>query len=533
MFALFKKELYSFFSSITGYLAILIFLIATGLFLWVIPSGNNILDSGYATLDGLFGLAPWLFLFLVPAITMRCFAEERKTGTLDLLLTRPLSETAVVLGKDLASLAIVVIAIVPTLIYFLSVSLLGNPVGNIDMGGTWGSYIGLALLAMVYVSIGGFCSSLTDNQVVAFLTAVVITFVFYIGFSLLGSMLGSVGVVITNLSIDIHYQSVSRGVVDTRDLAYFFCISAFFVMLTRLKLKSRTWKTNKNPDLTEFGIWTAILLLIGILSSYFFARIDLTTDKRHSLSASTKQMLRQLDNEVYFRIYLDGELPSGFKRLQSSVREMLDEFRAYSKFIDYEFINPSESNDPAERQETYKILWQSGLDYYTETVQTNTGMQQIMIWPGILMSYRENEMPIDLISGQSGQNQETVLNNSAQDLEYKLISAIKEITTSKKQSIAFIDGHGELEDIQVYDIANTLSKKYNIKRATLNEQLNSLMARDFDKDSSIVIKPAYDGIIIAKPTLPFSEKEKFILDQYIMYGGKVMLYFFESVLAMS
>ena len=201
---------------------------------------------------------------------------------------------------------------------------------------------------------------------------------------------------------------------------------------------------------------------------------------------------------------------------------MLDEFRAYSKFIDYEFINPSESNDPAERQETYKILWQSGLDYYTETVQTNTGMQQIMIWPGILMSYRENELPIDLISGQSGQNQETVLNNSAQDLEYKLISAIKEITTSKKQSIAFIDGHGELEDIQVYDIANTLSKKYNIKRATLNEQLNSLMARDFDKDSSIVIKPAYDGIIIAKPTLPFSEKEKFILDQYIMYGGKVM-----------
>ena len=138
------------------------------------------------------------------------------------------------------------------------------------------------------------------------------------------------------------------------------------------------------------------------------------------------------------------------------------------------------------------------------------------------MSYRENEKAIDLLSGQSGQTQETVLNNSAQDLEYKLISAIKEISTNVKPTIAFVDGHGELEDLAVYDIANTLSKKYIIKRATLNEQLNSLMKRDLDRDSNIVIKPAYDAIILAKPTEQFSEKDKFILDQYIMYGGKVM-----------
>ena len=281
-------------------------------------------------------------------------------------------------------------------------------------------------------------------------------------------------------------------------------------------------KNIKRNEILSLVITLTIIVLINIIGAFIYTRFDLTSEKRYTLSDTSKGILKDLDDYVYFRVYLEGDFPAPFKKLRKETKEMLDEFRAYSKFIDYEFINPSESNDPAERQETYKILWQSGLDYYTETVQTNTGMQQIMIWPGILMSYRENELPIDLISGQSGQNQETVLNNSAQDLEYKLISAIKEITTSKKQSIAFIDGHGELEDIQVYDIANTLSKKYNIKRATLNEQLNSLMARDFDKDSSIVIKPAYDGIIIAKPTLPFSEKEKFILDQYIMYGGKVM-----------
>lgn len=237
MFAVFKKELAVFFSSVMGYLAILIFLIATGLFLWVIPGGNNVLDGGYATLDGLFGLAPWLFLFLIPAITMRSFAEERKTGTLDLLQTRPLTETQLVLGKNLASLAIALIAIAPTLIYFLSVYLLGNPAGNIDTGGTWGSYIGLVLLAMVYVSIGCFCSSLTDSQVVAFLLAIVITFVFYMGFDVAGDAFGGIGQIMSALSIDEHYRSISRGVADTRDLVYFVCTAAFFVLLTQYKLK--------------------------------------------------------------------------------------------------------------------------------------------------------------------------------------------------------------------------------------------------------------------------------------------------------
>ena len=281
-------------------------------------------------------------------------------------------------------------------------------------------------------------------------------------------------------------------------------------------------KNIKRNEIITLIITLIIIVLVNVIGSFIYTRFDLTSEKRYTLSETSKDILKNLDDYVYFRVYLEGEFPAGFKKLRKETKEMLDEFRAYSKFIDYEFINPSESNDAAERQETYKILWQSGLNYYTETVQTNTGMQQIMIWPGIIMSYRENELAIDLLSGQSGQSQETVLNNSAQDLEYKLISAIKEISTIVKPTIAFTDGHGELEDLAVYDIANTLAKKYIIKRTTLNEQLNSLMKRDLDRDSNIVIKPAYDAIVIAKPTEPFSEKDKFILDQYIMYGGKVM-----------
>lgn len=281
-------------------------------------------------------------------------------------------------------------------------------------------------------------------------------------------------------------------------------------------------KNIKRNEITSLVITLIIIVLTNIIGAFVYTRFDLTSEKRYTISDTSKDILKNLDDYVYFRVYLEGEFPAGFKKLRKETKEMLDEFRAYSKFIDYEFINPSESNDASERQETYKILWQSGLNYYTETVQTNTGMQQIMIWPGIIMSYRENELAIDLLSGQSGQSQETVLNNSAQDLEYKLISAIKEISTTNKPTIAFVDGHGELADLEVYDIANTLAKKYLIKRATLNEQLNSLMKRDFDRDSNIVIKPAYDAIVIAKPVEPFSEKDKFIIDQYIMYGGKVM-----------
>lgn len=281
-------------------------------------------------------------------------------------------------------------------------------------------------------------------------------------------------------------------------------------------------KNIKKNEILSLIITLIIIVLVNIIGSFIYTRFDLTSEKRYTLSDKSKNILKNLDDYVYFRIYLEGDFSAGFKKLRKETKEMLDEFRAYSKSIDYEFINPSESNDAAERNETYKILYQSGLNFYTETVQTNSGMQQIMVWPGIIISYREKEMAIDLLSGQSGQSQETVLNNSAQDLEYKLISAIKEISTSVKPTIAFVDGHGELADNDVYDIANTLSQKFIIKRATLNEQLNSLMTRDFDKDSSIVIRPAFDGIIIAKPTKPFSEKDKFIIDQYIMYGGKVM-----------
>ena len=176
MWPLFKKEISGFFSSLTGYVVIAVFLMLTGLFMWVIPGQFNVLDNGYATLDTLFALAPWVFLFLVPAITMRMISEEKRTGTLDLLYTRPVSELQIILAKFLASWTLVLLSIMPPLVYFSSVSRLGTPPGNIDVGGTWGSYIGLLFLGGIYAAIGIFASSLTGNQIVAFILAVFTSF---------------------------------------------------------------------------------------------------------------------------------------------------------------------------------------------------------------------------------------------------------------------------------------------------------------------------------------------------------------------
>ncbi len=238
MFALFKKELVSFFSSITGGLVVSVFLLLTGLFLWVIPNDLNILYGGYATLESLFYLAPWVYLFLVPAVCMRLFADEKKMGTLDVLLTRPISEMQIVMGKFMAGLAVVLISLVPTLIYVYSVRYLGNPVGNLDMGGTWGSYIGLVFLAAVYVAIGVFASSLTDNQIVAFVVAVLLSFMFYSGFDSLATLhsLAAYRDFISHIGIESHYSSLRRGVIDSRDIVHLSSLVFFFLFVTKISL---------------------------------------------------------------------------------------------------------------------------------------------------------------------------------------------------------------------------------------------------------------------------------------------------------
>lgn len=241
--SLLKKEISDFLSSLIGYLVIAVFLCAVGLFMWVFPIDINVLNSGYANLDALFTLGPWVFLFLCPAITMRLFSEEQRTGTIEWLLTKPLGDWQIIGAKFLAGWILTIIAILPTLIYYYSVYQLGSPIGNLDSGSIIGSYIGLLLLAGCYVAIGLFASSITNNQIIAFITAVFLSFVVYIGFDSLSSFMpmGAAEQTFINLGIHQHYVSVSRGVLDTRDLLYFFSLMIIFLLLTKTKIESRKW----------------------------------------------------------------------------------------------------------------------------------------------------------------------------------------------------------------------------------------------------------------------------------------------------
>lgn len=239
MFSIFKKELRAFFSNATGYIVIGIFLILTGLFLWVIPGEYNVLDAGYANVDGLFYLAPWLFLFLCPAVTMRLFAEEKQTGTWELIVTKPISKLKVVSGKYLAAWTLVLIALLPALLYYFSVAYLAEPVGNVDSGAFWGSFIGLVFLAASYVAIGTFSSSLSNNQIISFIVAVVLSFFFYYGFEVLTGFFtsGQSIQLLDALGIHAHYKSMSRGVIDSRDLLYFVLLSLGFLLTTVWKVR--------------------------------------------------------------------------------------------------------------------------------------------------------------------------------------------------------------------------------------------------------------------------------------------------------
>jgi ABC-2 type transport system permease protein len=243
MYSLFVKEIRSFLSSLIGYIVIVVFLLALSLFMWIIRGGSNVLDLGYANIDGLFAIGPWIFLFLIPAITMRSFADEKKSGTIELLLTRPLTDLQIILAKYFAGIVLVAISILPTLVYYYSVWRLGAPMGNIDAGGTWGSYIGFMLLGASFVAIGIFASSLTDNQIISFILAFALCFICYTGFEQLSSLelFGKADTIVQSLGINEHYNSISRGVIDTRDIMYFITFNGLFILLTKTILAARKW----------------------------------------------------------------------------------------------------------------------------------------------------------------------------------------------------------------------------------------------------------------------------------------------------
>lgn len=233
MIAILKKELNLFFASTIGYLVIAVFLLINGLFLWVFNGEFNILNAGFADLNGFFFLSPWFFIFLIPAITMRSFTDEIRQGTIEILKTKPLSNWQIVLGKYFGAFILIFLALLPTLTYVYTIIELGNPTGNLDFGSTLGSYFGLLFLAGAFTSIGLFSSTLSSNQIVAFIIGVALSLLMFYGFDAISELGIFSNFPIENIGMNAHFKSISRGVIDTKDIIYFLSINFLFLFLTK------------------------------------------------------------------------------------------------------------------------------------------------------------------------------------------------------------------------------------------------------------------------------------------------------------
>ncbi len=507
MYSLFKKEIKTFFGSLIGYLAILVFLLVTGLFLWVFPGAYNIPENGYATLEGLFSLAPWLYLFLVPAITMRFFADEKRTGTLELLLTRPVSDFHLVFAKFLAGMVLVTFSLLPTLLYFLSVYFLGNPVGNIDTGATWGSFFGLFFLAAIYVAIGIFASSLTDNQIVSFILAMILSFIFYLGFG----FIASAGVpylleqIFDWLSIDTHYLSASRGVIDLRDMVYFAGMTFLFLWLTRGTLRTGGWKQKKFR--INSLLFFCLLTIVFITSGSVLLRFDLTSDKRYSLAPVSAEIAAGIEHPVEIEFFLAGRLEPGLRRLQQEVFEKVAVLNAYSpKNIRVKVTDPYAIGSGDKREEFINKLTDKGINPTSFRQQTDQGVSTRLIFPGAIIRYEGQETAVNFLKYNPDFTHETNFNHSVESVEFELVNAFQKITRTQKAMVAFLEGHGEADHYQLYDFTTALQVDFRVERITADQLIYSTA----------------NILIIADPMKPFPEKDKLHIDQFIMQGGKVL-----------
>ncbi|MCF7568151.1 gliding motility-associated ABC transporter substrate-binding protein GldG [Sabulilitoribacter arenilitoris] len=507
MFAILKKEINAFFASPIGYLVIAIFLLLNGLFLWVFKGEFNILDYGFADLSSFFLLAPWILIFLIPAVTMRSFSDEKKQGTLELLLTKPISQINIVLGKYFGAFILILIALLPTLIYVYTVYQLGNPVGNLDVGSTLGSYFGLLFLTASYTAIGIFCSTFSNNQIVAFISAAFLCFLFYIGFEGISEVTSNL--FIEQLGMSYHFKSMSRGVLNTASILYFLSITILFIVLTARSINTKSFF---KKELLSFSALCIGLFIINMLPASIHKRFDLTEDNRYTLSEASKQIINNVDSPIIVDVFLKGEdFPSEIKRLQRETKQLLEEFSAKNNNINFNFINPIE--DEASRERNIQQLTQRGLTPMQLSIQESGKSSQAIIFPWALASYNDVTISIPLVKNKIGASQQDLVANSVQHLEYTFADGFSKLTTPKQKKIAVLKGNNQLEDKYIADFIKKINEYYFIAPFTLDS-----VAKDPQKTLNDLNK--FDLIISAKPTEAFSEKEKLVLDQYTMNGGK-------------
>ena len=484
-----RKELRAYFDSPIAYIFIIIFLLLTGIYFV-----SNLFLQNASTLKTLFEATPVLLLFFAPAITMRLISEEKKTGTYEILSTKPLKAGEIIVGKFSAAFLLVCLALAPTLFYLLTIAILGS----VDVGPVVGGYAGLLLLGAAFIAIGVLGSTLSENQIVSFIFGfVILLMLFGIGKVLIYLPMKMVPAV-EYISVDHHISAFARGVLDTRDVVYFLSLIILSLLAasilvevetvgTVLKLRSFGWK----QQLPRLGLVAVIIVFVNLLSFKIYARVDLTDNKAYTLTETTKNLLSALDDDFLVKGYFSPSLPPPYQNHRQLVQEELDEYRAFSPGrFHYQFLDPLSDPD-AERE-----ALQQGITPVQVKVIKNDKFLTEKAYVGLAFSYGDKVERLPVVQ-------------SVQQLEYYITSSMKKLMSPQERKVAFLQGQGETNADNINELRKELSKRYAI--ATVNA-------------SSKQIPTDVTALIVVSPKEKFSEREKINIDQFIMRGGKAAFF---------
>ena len=515
MWSICKKEWTQYFSSLTGYLIISFYLVVNGLLLFVIPN-YNLLDFGYASLQVYFDFAPWFLLLLVPAITMRSFSDEFKQGTYEVLHSLPFSSLQLVLGKLLGSLLIVIAAIAPTIFYGVVLDAL-SATGGIDWGATFGSYIGLIFLGAVYTAVGVFASSLTKNSAIALLVSIIISILLLQSFDWLSTVsffANGYDYYIKQLGLSLHYNNMSKGLIKLTDMIYFISILVLFILGTIENLKGKI----------KYVFLLIAIIGANYLSNIFPFQFDLTKEKRYTLSASSTEVISQIQAPVTVHLYLGGDLPSNYKTISNAAIALLDQLHQINPgLIKWNLEIPNQSVSDTALYALYDSLSKMGLPI--ERIQQGNGgadkrVDQLII-PGALVevdgqkpyaidlrSSKKYFKPYNIVKDIPEVDEQASANAAEALLEYKFIQAIYLLNRKTVPTIAYLIGNGQPVNLTVNDIGETLKDQYDLSV--------------FDLSKGFPDATKIKTLLIVKPTTPFSDLDKLKIDQYVMGGGNII-----------
>ncbi|MEO8069536.1 MAG: Gldg family protein [Flavobacteriales bacterium] len=481
-----RKELAGYFDSLIAYVLLALFLGFCGFLTWMWPSGN-VFVQGTAGLGAFWSAAYWALFIFVPLLTMRALAEERRSGTLDLLLTKAVSDWQIVFGKFIACVALIAVALACTLPYWASIAYLGPA----DHGAIACGYLALLLMSSAYIAIGIWASSLTNNQVVSALIALVAIFFFHFlfGFVVDGES-GSLALVLQRLSTDAHFASMSRGVIDSRDVLYFISIVLVGLALAEANLAKRSAVRNRGRVMRFTLLLCLVVVLVNVLGDSFKFRTDLTDDGRYTLSGATRTMLKELPEPVTVTAYYNEELPAEYAAVREEFRDLLTEFHdaADGKLV-FEFVDPSTDDEKKKEAED------AGIRPVQLNIPQKDKFEQMIAYMGATVKMGNRDDLLQVVQGGS--------------MEHTLGMSVKKVSITKKPTIGYIQGHGEPSLQELPEAYQSLDVLYEIATIPLPDSLS--------------LADRFAALLIVDPVDSFPEHHLKVLDETLARGRPILI----------